>query len=86
MTRVINVSTICFELIFLKKTFEERRFEETGELDGNDDDDADERERDTWREGERRRLRLLLAAAATSTLTQSWRRVEAAIGSDDSSE
>jgi len=37
MTRVINVSTICFELIL----------EETDELDENDNDDADEREQNT---------------------------------------
>ncbi len=85
MTRVVDVSTICFESIFLKRTLEEEEFEEADEFGGNDGDDAGERERNTWREGERRRLRLLLAAIAASTLTRLWRRVEAAIGSDDSS-
>ena len=46
MTKVIDVSTICFELILLKKTFEEEKLEETDELDESDDDAADERERD----------------------------------------
>ncbi len=84
MTRVIDVLTICFELILLKKAFEEEELEETDELDESDDDDADEREWDTWEEGKRRRLRLLLTAA--SALTRPWRRVEAIIDSDDSSE
>jgi len=86
MTRVIDVSTICFESTFFKKTLEGRRLEETGELSESDDDDAGERERDTWGERKRRRLRLLLAATAASALTRPWRRVEAAIGSDGSSE
>ncbi len=47
MTKVINVSTICFELILLKKAFEEERLEETDELNKDDDDAADERERNT---------------------------------------
>jgi len=47
MTRVIDVSTICFEPTPLKRAFEEKRLEETDELDENDDDDAGERERDT---------------------------------------
>ncbi len=47
MTRIINVLTICFKLILLKKTFKEERFEETDELDESDNDDAGERERDT---------------------------------------
>ncbi len=45
MTKVINVSTICFESILLKRTSEEKELEETDELDENDDDDAGERER-----------------------------------------
>ena len=68
MTRVVNVSMICFELISFKRTFEEERFKEADEFNEDDDDDAGERERDTWREGERRRLRLLLTA--TSALTR----------------
>jgi len=47
MTRVIDVSMICFESISFKKALEERELEETDELDENDDDDADERERNT---------------------------------------
>ncbi len=47
MTRVIDVSMICFELISLKRALEEEKFKETNELDENDDDDANERERDT---------------------------------------
>ncbi len=42
MTKVVNVSTICFESILLKRTSEEKELEETDE---NDDDDAGERER-----------------------------------------
>jgi len=42
MTRVVNVSTICFKSILLKRTFKE-----TDEFNEDDDDDADERERDT---------------------------------------
>jgi len=45
MTRVINVSTICFESISLKKTLKERKLEEADELNESDDDDAGERER-----------------------------------------
>jgi len=37
MTKVINVSTICFKSISFKKAFKE-----TDELNKNDDDDADE--------------------------------------------
>ncbi len=77
MTRVIDVSTICFKSISLKKTLKERRFKETDELDENNDSDADERERDTWEKKERWWLCLLLTA--TSTLTRLWRRVEAII-------
>ncbi len=44
MMKVINVS---FELILLKRTLEERRFEEADEFDEDDDDDAGERKRDT---------------------------------------
>jgi len=47
MTKVIDVSTICFESISLKKTLKERKFEEADELNDDDDDDADERERNT---------------------------------------
>jgi len=47
MTRVIDVSTICFKLTLLKKAFEEKRLEETDEFNEDDDDDADERERNT---------------------------------------
>ncbi len=83
MTKVVNVSTICFESILLKRTSEEKELEETDE---NDDDDAGERERNIWEKRKRRRLRLLLTATATSALTRLWRRVEAAIDSDDSSE
>ncbi len=86
MTRVVDVSTVCFESILFKGTLERRGFEGTDEPDGDDDGDAGERERDTWGERERRRrLRLLLVAAAASALTRPWRRVEAAIGSDGSS-
>jgi len=42
MTRVINVSTICFESILFKRALEEKRFKETDELDENDNNDADE--------------------------------------------
>ncbi len=83
MTRVINVSTICFGSASFKEALEGGESEGAGEPDEDDDDGAGERERDTWGEGERRRLRLLLAAA--SALTRPWRRVEAAIGSDGSS-
>ncbi len=86
MTRVVDVSMICFESISLKRTLEERKLEEADELDESDDDDADERERDTWEKRKWRWLRLLLTAIATSTLTRLWRRVEAIINSDDSSE
>jgi len=44
MMRVINVSTICFELILFKRAFKEKKLEETDELNKNDDDDADKRE------------------------------------------
>jgi len=47
MTKVVDVSTICFESISLKKALEERKLEETDELNDDDDDNADERERDT---------------------------------------
>jgi len=46
MTKVVDVSTICFESTFFKKTLKERKLEETGELNESDDDDADEQERD----------------------------------------
>ncbi len=85
MTRVINVSTVCFEPALLKGALEGRELGGTGESGEDGDDDAGERERDTWGEGERRRLRLLLAATAASALTRPWRRVEAAIDSDGSS-
>jgi len=42
MTKVINVLMICFKSIFFKRTFEE-----TDELNENDDDDADEQKQDT---------------------------------------
>ncbi len=86
MTRVINVSTICFESILFKRALEEKRFKETDELDENDNNDADEWEWDTWEKKERRWLCLLLTATVTSTLTQLWWWVEAIINSDDSSE
>jgi len=47
MTRVVDVSTICFKSTLLKRTLEEEKFEETDELSGSDDDGAGERERDT---------------------------------------
>ncbi len=47
MTKVVDVSMICFESISFKRTFEEREFEETDEFNESDDDDADERERNT---------------------------------------
>jgi len=47
MMKVVNVSTICFESILFKKTFEEEKLEETDELNKDDDDDANEQERDT---------------------------------------
>ncbi len=47
MTRVIDVSMICFELISLKRALKEEEFKETDKLDENDDNDANERERDT---------------------------------------
>jgi len=47
MTKVVDVSTICFKSILLKRTFKEEKFKETDEFNENDDDDADEREQDT---------------------------------------
>jgi hypothetical protein len=46
MTKVVDVSMICFKLISLKKTLEERRLEEADEFKENDDDDAEKRKRD----------------------------------------
>jgi len=47
MTKVVDVSMICFESILFKKAFEEKKLEETDEFNENDDDDAGERKRDT---------------------------------------
>jgi hypothetical protein len=44
MTKVVDVSTICFESIFFKKTLEEERLEETDEFEESDDDDAEKQE------------------------------------------
>jgi len=46
MTRVVDVSTICFESTPLKRALEGRELEEAGELEENDDDDAEKREQD----------------------------------------
>jgi len=47
MTKVVNVLMICFKSILLKRTLEEKKLEETDELDKNDDDDANKRKQDT---------------------------------------
>jgi len=46
MTRVVDVSTICFEPTPLKGALEGRELEGAGELKENDDDGAEKRERD----------------------------------------
>jgi hypothetical protein len=43
MTKVINVSMICFKLILFKRTLEEKELKEANELSESDDDNADER-------------------------------------------
>ena len=47
MTKVVNVSTICFKLTLLKRALKERKLKETGEFNESNDDDANEREQDT---------------------------------------
>ncbi len=47
ITKVVDVSMICFELTFLKKTLEEEELKEADEFNESDNNDADERERDT---------------------------------------
>ncbi len=44
MMRIIDVLTICFKLILLKKTLEKRKLKETNEFKESDNDDAEERE------------------------------------------
>ncbi len=70
--KVIDVLTICFKLILFKKTLEEKRLEETDELDENDDDAADEQEQDIWRKKKQWQLCFLLTATVMSTLTWLW--------------
>ena len=86
MTKVVDVSTVCFKLISFKKTFKEEKLKEADEFNESDDDDANEREQNTWRKRKWWRLRFLLTAITTLTLTQFWWRVEVIINSDDSSE
>ncbi len=52
MTKVINVSMICFKLIFFKKTLKERELKEINELNKSDNNDADEQKRNIWEKKE----------------------------------
>jgi len=42
ITKVVDVSMICFKSTSFKRTLEEKKLEETDEFNKSDDDDADE--------------------------------------------